>query len=126
MRTLHLVSHTHWDREWYLTFQQFRLKLVHLIDGLLDLLDADPDYKYFMLDGQTIVLDDYLFMRPGGADVTRPPRPPTGGALSPKFAACATRLPRTPPSRISSSCTAPTTWSLRPTPPWRWPTRMAV
>src|SRR3989304_2225563 len=71
MRTLHLVSHTHWDREWYLTFQQFRLKLVHLIDGLLDLLDADPDYKYFMLDGQTIVLDDYLFMRPERADVIR-------------------------------------------------------
>jgi mannosylglycerate hydrolase len=50
MRTLHLVSHTHWDREWYLTFQQFRLKLVHLIDGLLDLLSEDPGYKYFMLD----------------------------------------------------------------------------
>jgi mannosylglycerate hydrolase len=64
MRTLHLVSHTHWDREWYLTFQQFRLKLVHLIDGLLDLLSEDPGYKYFMLDGQTIVLDDYLQMRP--------------------------------------------------------------
>ncbi len=64
MKTLHLLSHTHWDREWYLTFQQFRLKLVHLIDGLLDLLESDPDFKYFMLDGQTIVLDDYLHMRP--------------------------------------------------------------
>jgi alpha-mannosidase len=65
MRTLHLVSHTHWDREWYLTFQQFRLKLVHLVDGLLDILDHDKNYKHFMLDGQTIVLDDYLLMRPG-------------------------------------------------------------
>jgi alpha-mannosidase len=64
MRTLHLVSHTHWDREWYLTFQQFRLKLVHLIDGLLDILDHDRNFKHFMLDGQTIVLDDYLLMRP--------------------------------------------------------------
>ncbi len=64
MRTLHLVSHTHWDREWYLTFQQFRLKLVHLMDGLLDLLAEDPDYRHFMLDGQTIVLDDYLQVRP--------------------------------------------------------------
>ena len=71
MRTLHLVSHTHWDREWYLTFQQFRLRLVHLVDRLLDLLDADPDYRTFMLDGQTIVLDDYLFMRPEKADVLR-------------------------------------------------------
>jgi alpha-mannosidase len=64
MQTLHIISHTHWDREWYLTFQQFRLKLVHLIDKLLDILDEDPDFKYFMLDGQTIVLDDYLLMRP--------------------------------------------------------------
>jgi len=64
MTTLHLISHTHWDREWYLTFQQFRLKLVHLIDGLLYILEHDKNYKHFMLDGQTIVLDDYLLMRP--------------------------------------------------------------
>jgi len=64
MKTIHLISHTHWDREWYRTFQQFRLRLVHLVDGLLDLLATDRDYKHFMLDGQTIVLDDYLLMRP--------------------------------------------------------------
>ena len=64
MKTLHLVSHTHWDREWYRTFQQFRLRLVHLVDGVLDQLQAGPQFRYFMLDGQTIVLDDYLQMRP--------------------------------------------------------------
>jgi len=64
MRTLHLISHTHWDREWYLTFQQFRLKLVHLVDSLLDILESDPQYKYFLLDGQTILLEDYLAIRP--------------------------------------------------------------
>jgi mannosylglycerate hydrolase len=62
--TIHLISHTHWDREWYLTFQQFRLKLVHLIDHLLNILDHDPAYKYFLLDGQTILLEDYLEIRP--------------------------------------------------------------
>ncbi len=62
--TLHVISHTHWDREWYLTFQQFRLKLVNLVDGLLDILEKDKNFKHFMLDGQTIVLDDYLHMRP--------------------------------------------------------------
>jgi mannosylglycerate hydrolase len=64
MSTIHLISHTHWDCEWYLTFQQFRLKLVHLIDRLLEILQADPDFKYFLLDGQTILLDDYLQIRP--------------------------------------------------------------
>ena len=64
MLTIHVVSHTHWDREWYLPFQQFRFRLVELIDQLLALLDADPDYRYFMLDGQVIVLEDYLEIRP--------------------------------------------------------------
>ena len=60
----HIVSHTHWDREWYLTYEQFRLRLVDLVDRLLDMMEAQPDYKYFHLDGQTIVLEDYLELRP--------------------------------------------------------------
>jgi alpha-mannosidase len=64
MHTIHVISHTHWDREWYLTFQQFRFRLVELIDQLLALLDADPEYRYFMLDGQAIVVEDYLDVRP--------------------------------------------------------------
>ncbi len=71
MRTLHIVSHTHWDREWYLTFQQFRLKLVHLVDDLLELLEQDKNFKFFMLDGQTIVLDDYLDVRPENERILR-------------------------------------------------------
>ncbi|MCL4560237.1 MAG: glycosyl hydrolase-related protein [Chloroflexi bacterium] len=67
MTKIHLVAHTHWDREWYLTYQMFRLKLVSLIDKLLDILANDPEFLYFMLDGQTIVLDDYLQVRPSRA-----------------------------------------------------------
>src|SRR2546430_7398129 len=63
-----LVPHTHWDREWYQTFQQFRMRLVHAIDRLLDILDHDPRFTHFMLDGQTIVLDDYLEVRPEHAE----------------------------------------------------------
>ncbi|MFL5626015.1 MAG: alpha-mannosidase, partial [Ktedonobacteraceae bacterium] len=59
-----LVPHTHWDREWYQTFQQFRIRLVRTIDKLLDILDRDDKFRHFMLDGQTIVLDDYLEVRP--------------------------------------------------------------
>jgi alpha-mannosidase len=64
MATLHLVPHTHWDREWYLPFQVFRLKLVHLLDLLQDTIENDPAYSAFTLDGQTIVLEDYLSLRP--------------------------------------------------------------
>ncbi len=59
-----IVPHTHWDREWYQTFQQFRIRLVKTIDKLLDILDRDENFRYFMLDGQTIVLDDYLEIQP--------------------------------------------------------------
>jgi alpha-mannosidase len=64
MKTLHVVTHTHWDREWYRTFQDFRFRLVRLVDRLLDLLEGDPQFRHFTLDGQTTVLDDYLAIRP--------------------------------------------------------------
>jgi len=61
---VHLVTHTHWDREWYRTFQEFRIFLVYLLDDLLDYLEKEPAYKSFMLDGQTVQLEDYLEVRP--------------------------------------------------------------
>jgi mannosylglycerate hydrolase len=62
--TMTLVPHTHWDREWYNTFQQFRMRLVKLTDTLLDILETDSHFTYFVFDGQTIVLEDYLEIRP--------------------------------------------------------------
>ncbi|HIE08687.1 MAG TPA: hypothetical protein EYP65_02430, partial [Armatimonadetes bacterium] len=58
--TVYVVSHTHWDREWYSTFQQFRMRLVALIDKLLDILERDENFRHFVLDGQTVVVEDYL------------------------------------------------------------------
>jgi alpha-mannosidase len=60
MLTVHVVSHTHWDREWYHPAERFRQRLVELIDELLD----DPATDGFLLDGQTVVLEDYLELRP--------------------------------------------------------------
>jgi alpha-mannosidase len=57
-----IVPHTHWDREWYKPFEYFRNELVKLIDYLLDIL-SEHDYR-FMLDGQTIMLEDYFEIRP--------------------------------------------------------------
>src|SRR3981081_2584792 len=62
--TVAIVPHTHWDREWYSPFQVFRVRLVHLLDALLPLLEHDLSYARFLLDGQTAVLDDYLAVRP--------------------------------------------------------------
>ncbi len=59
-----LVPETHWDREWYLTFQEFRAELVIMMDKLLEILRTNPDYKSFTFDGQTIPIEDYLEVRP--------------------------------------------------------------
>jgi hypothetical protein len=59
-----VVPHTHWDREWYRTHASFRYRLVRMLDGLLELLERDPGFRHFTLDGQTIVVDDYLEVRP--------------------------------------------------------------
>jgi alpha-mannosidase len=57
-----VVSHTHWDREWYHPAGRFRHQLVALVDELLD--DPPAEGTSFLLDGQAIVLDDYLAIRP--------------------------------------------------------------
>jgi alpha-mannosidase len=59
-----MYHHTHWDREWWTTFQYFRFRLVNIVDRLLEILDTDPSFTCFTLDGQTIVLKDYLEVRP--------------------------------------------------------------
>jgi mannosylglycerate hydrolase len=70
-RRVHIVPHTHWDREWYASFQTFRLRLVDLLDDLLPRMEADPAYARFLLDGQLAVVEDYLAVRPEAEDRLR-------------------------------------------------------
>jgi alpha-mannosidase len=60
--TAHVVAHTHWDREWYQPFVRFRQRLVALVDELLD--DPPAADESFLLDGQAVVIEDYLEVRP--------------------------------------------------------------
>lgn len=62
--TVHIISHSHWDREWYMPLEKHKLKLVDLINDNLEMLSENPEYRSFHLDGQTIVLDDYLEICP--------------------------------------------------------------
>ena len=63
-KTLHIIPHSHWDREWYLPFETHRTRLVKLFDTLIELMEKNPDYTYYHMDGQFVVIEDYLEIRP--------------------------------------------------------------
>lgn len=64
MKKAHIVTHTHWDREWRYPIWENRQYLVDMMDELLEILDTQPDYSCFLMDGQTVMVEDYLEMRP--------------------------------------------------------------
>ncbi|MDT2831643.1 alpha-mannosidase [Vagococcus carniphilus] len=63
-KKVYIISHSHWDREWYMPYEQHHMRLIRLMDDLLELFKTNPDFNSFHLDGQTIILDDYLQVRP--------------------------------------------------------------
>ncbi|MCS7230410.1 MAG: glycosyl hydrolase-related protein [Candidatus Kryptonium sp.] len=62
--TYHFVSQSHWDREWVLSFEEYRVMLVDFWDALFELFEKDPDFKHFMTDGQMQMVMDYLEVKP--------------------------------------------------------------
>ncbi|HSA57575.1 MAG TPA: hypothetical protein VLE53_17815, partial [Gemmatimonadaceae bacterium] len=61
---VHLVAHTHWDREWYQPFEVFRIRLARAVERICDVLEADPRFTSFTLDGQAVILEDVVELRP--------------------------------------------------------------
>jgi len=51
-------------------FDKFRLKLVDMFDHLLDIIAQYPEYIFHM-DAQTVVLEDYLEIRPGKRELLK-------------------------------------------------------
>ena len=63
-KVVHVIAHSHWDREWYMGLEKHRMKLINLIQDNMELFEKGDGFKSFHLDGQTIVLDDYLEVCP--------------------------------------------------------------
>ena len=63
MKKVFAYIHTHWDKEWYREFEEFRLRLVEVIDDALEKLKKD-EIPAFYFDGQTSALEDYLEIKP--------------------------------------------------------------
>ena len=63
-KQIKVVSNTHWDREFRHSFEKTRRHLMDMLDTTLDILEGDPKYNSFTMDGHSIMIDDYLEMRP--------------------------------------------------------------
>ncbi|MEH0690224.1 mannosylglycerate hydrolase [Vibrio cholerae] len=61
---VHITPHMHWDREWYFTTEESRILLINNMEEIMQRLESDPEYKYYVLDGQTAVLEDYFAIKP--------------------------------------------------------------
>lgn len=60
---IHVLSNTHWDREWYMPHEKYLVRLVALMDRLLAIMESQSEY-IFVCDGQFSMVDDYLAVRP--------------------------------------------------------------
>ncbi|AHI52780.1 glycoside hydrolase family 38 N-terminal domain-containing protein [Spiroplasma culicicola] len=58
------IAHTHWDKEWYKTYEEFRVKFLKYFREILDTLEKDNNFTSFMFDGQSSVIEDYLQINP--------------------------------------------------------------
>lgn len=70
MKKVIAYVHTHWDREWYREFEEFRLRLIEVVDEILERLQSG-DLPEFYFDGQTIAIEDYLEIYPEKEDLIK-------------------------------------------------------
>lgn len=71
MKKAHIISHSHWDREWYLPYEKHHMLQIEFMDTLIETLESDNKFRSFHLDGQTIMLEDYLQVRPNKKEVLK-------------------------------------------------------
>ncbi len=63
-RKVHIVPHMHWDREWYFSTEESRILLVNNMEEIMEMLENNEDYPYYVMDGQTAILEDYFQVKP--------------------------------------------------------------
>ncbi len=58
-----VLSHTHWDREWFVSAKYTKEWLVELFYELLRAMEEHPSFR-FILDGQTLIVEDLISQAP--------------------------------------------------------------
>lgn len=67
--SVHIIPHTHWDKEWYFTSSRSKVYLMRQIQEIITVLTNNPEYHSFLLDGQTSLVEDYLRYYPEDRDI---------------------------------------------------------
>ncbi|MCT7761364.1 MAG: alpha-mannosidase, partial [Lactobacillus crispatus] len=64
VKTVHVVPHTHWDREWFFTTSRAQIYLLKDLKDVINNLENNVGFNHFILDGQASLIADYLKWRP--------------------------------------------------------------
>ena len=71
-KTAHIISHSHWDREWYLPFEKHRYYFIKLMNNLIEQFKKEGNaFQSFHLDGQTVLLEDYFAVHPEKREIVK-------------------------------------------------------
>jgi len=71
VKKIFVVSNTHWDREFRFSFEKTRYKLLRMMDTIIEILKKDDEFHSFTLDGHTLLIDDYLEIRPENTELVK-------------------------------------------------------
>ncbi|MCY6354438.1 glycoside hydrolase family 38 C-terminal domain-containing protein [Clostridium sp. ZS2-4] len=66
-----VMPHTHWDREWYFPSSKSLIYSLYNFKEVMDYLKKDKNFKYFLLDGQVSIIDDYIKYNPEDEELIR-------------------------------------------------------
>ena len=63
MKKVHIINHTHWDREWYFSTMDSLVLSDPIFNEILDELKENKE-AYFTLDGQISIVNEFLQLYP--------------------------------------------------------------
>ncbi|MBC1936361.1 mannosylglycerate hydrolase [Listeria grandensis] len=65
---VHVIPHSHWDREWYFTSSRSTMYLVKHIKEVIETLEQQDEYHFYLMDAQSSLVEDYLRYCPEDRD----------------------------------------------------------
>ncbi len=68
-KIVHVVPHSHWDREWYFSINDSNILLDENLTYLMDVLEENKEFNSYTFDAQLSIVEDYIRYNP--SELTR-------------------------------------------------------